>query len=385
MLRGRNLIFFQFKELDMKINFKRIILICFSGLLCGCNTKLSITTDGISGVQDIHTEYQNQYINGDYTTTNYTKLESWMATSDYSYPKPVVLSWKSTEELFKVHVSENEDFSSSWIFETTKQTFNLYNLKINTTYFYKIESILGKRSLFTKTYSFQTIEKGPRNLFIENVTNSRDIGGNKIKQGLVYRTSSFNSFNEETISEFGLKTIKEQLGVKTDIDLRRKDDDNGMANITSSPLGEDVKFYSIPMNTARGGNMLTYKKDEYDNPQAIRDIFEVLKDENNYPLAIHCSRGVDRTGLIAFLLEGLLGEDEEYLVRDYLFSYYGNINGSIGFDDIMGNREARNKYGYYLIDYPNGESMSEKFYNCLVEEIKVPSTSLDAVINILRA
>ena len=42
-------------------------------------------------------------------------------------------------------------------------------------------------------------------------------------------------------------------------------------------------------------------------------------------LLLHCSIGTDRTGVICFLINALLGVSEEDLYKDYLFSMFGMI------------------------------------------------------------
>ena len=50
---------------------------------------------------------------------------------------------------------------------------------------------------------------------------------------------------------------------------------------------------------------------------SIREIFRVLADEENYPIMFHCNAGADRTGTVAFLINGVLGVPYEDLTRDF--------------------------------------------------------------------
>lgn len=59
-----------------------------------------------------------------------------------------------------------------------------------------------------------------------------------------------------------------------------------------------------------------------------RLIFELFADPASYPVYFHCSIGTDRTGMIAAMLNGLLGVSEEDLCRDYVFSNFGKT-GSV--------------------------------------------------------
>ena len=60
----------------------------------------------------------------------------------------------------------------------------------------------------------------------------------------------------------------------------------------------------------------------------IKEFFELLDNEDKYPMYIHCSEGKDRTGCLAYLVEALMGEDEDTLYRDYLFSNLANSSSS---------------------------------------------------------
>ena len=50
---------------------------------------------------------------------------------------------------------------------------------------------------------------------------------------------------------------------------------------------------------------------------AFAQVLRVFLDEKNYPIDFHCIAGADRTGSLAFILNGLLGVDEEELWRDW--------------------------------------------------------------------
>lgn len=161
----------------------------------------------------------------------------------------------------------------------------------------------------------------------------------------------------------------EELGIKTEIDVRLVDDsENG--GITYSPLGESVAYISIPMEW--DGNMLA------DNKEQVVKVFSVLAKEENYPLFIHCNIGTDRTGMLAFMINALLGVPEEELQKDYVFSNFGNIGGKRPVENLL-----ESDY-YNTIMQTEGSTLSEKTYNCLVDT-GVPAEDLDALIRIMTA
>lgn len=57
--------------------------------------------------------------------------------------------------------------------------------------------------------------------------------------------------------------------------------------------------------------------------EQLRQVFEILANEENYPLLIHCSAGKDRTGLVIALLLLIAGAEEEAIIKDYSLSREG--------------------------------------------------------------
>ena len=104
-------------------------------------------------------------------------------------------------------------------------------------------------------------------------------------------------------------------------------------------------------------------------------IFEILSDANNYPVTYHCAVGADRTGAITYLINGLLGVSKEDLRRDYTitnFSYQSKFRAPV-----------TDAYVEILDNY-TGDTLEEKIYNYLVNEVEVPSENLDFIINYMK-
>ena len=118
--------------------------------------------------------------------------------------------------------------------------------------------------------------------------------------------------------------------------------------------------------------------EEESNFESIKQFFDYCSHEENYPLAFHCVRGTDRTGALAYALGSLCGVSEELLLKDYLFSNFANINGTIRERDIDGT-------SFYVrgIRDAEGSTRSEKTMNYLNSTVGVSKTSLEAIKNIL--
>lgn len=148
--------------------------------------------------------------------------------------------------------------------------------------------------------------------------NYRDLGGwetetgKKICYGKIYRGARTNGFSEKDIAIF-----KENLHIKSEIDLRNSNDDGGQ---NSSILGDDINYLKAPMSQYSyilPSFSLNGRTFDTNSPAEIKRIFEFLADEHNYPLFFHCNAGADRTGTLAFLILGSLGVTIGDLTRDF--------------------------------------------------------------------
>ena len=367
----------------MKKKFIPTLLVLTSLCSCAFNGFTGLT---VSGENDIHTEYQLAYLNSeDYTDTGFA-----CGTASWSTPNPIKLSWKTkggSASEYKITISEDEYINNNdLVYYTSETSFDFYNGKIGQTYYWN----LTYKDIVSETATFTVKSKGPRNLFIEGVENARDIGGwgNIIKQGMLIRSGRLNSDKKtevtNEITQNGINEMVNHLKIKTEIDLRRTSNNEVGGLTNKSVLGNQVLYVQLPMAYG-GNNILTFKgklsgdQTEYDNPAQIKAFFEILAEESYYPIHYHCSIGKDRTGCLSFLIEGLLGADEEYLYRDYMFTNYAKIGGTCKTDDIA------KKYGQTLANYENGSNLQEKIYNYLQNEIGVSKETLDSVISILKA
>lgn len=337
----------------------------------------------------IHTDKQAQFLDGSYVNIGTYATGS----AELSRPLPVTLSWsvKSTDSSlgalptsYTVTVSEYADLSSPWVYTASGTSLKVYNLKIGTTYYWAVSCVYGDTVCRSGTASFTTDGTAPRNLYVDGVTNVRDMGGwptvdgGYVRQGLLIRCGrlSANNNGKPEITNKGIQTMAEELGVRCEIELRKTTPNyQGITEYggrTDSPLGADNASYVIcPLSY--DGNVLTNPV----NKDSIRTVFATLADESNYPIIFHCSIGTDRTGMIAYLVNGLLGVSETDLLCDYLFSNFGRIGSSRATTGIS------KLYPLTIKSY-EGASLSEKIYNYLSKEIGIPTGQLDSIIRILK-
>lgn len=105
------------------------------------------------------------------------------------------------------------------------------------------------------------------------------------------------------------------LGIRTDLDLRSKGE---TADLQESPLGGGVRFVQHPSSCYAGIFTENGKK-------AMAENFRVFCDRKNYPVYFHCIGGADRTGALAYVLNGVLGVGRHELETDWESTFYPGI------------------------------------------------------------
>ena len=137
--------------------------------------------------------------------------------------------------------------------------------------------------------------------------------------------------------------VANDLGIRTDIDLRW---DMECYCMTGSPIGKKTAWIKIPSQSYDG-------MAEKEGKEAFAKVFRVLLNEKNYPLVFHCIAGQDRTGAVAFILNGLLGVKEEQLFLDWESTGYWN-------EEARWNHETQFNKLYKVFDAYPGKTINER-------------------------
>ncbi len=155
----------------------------------------------------------------------------------------------------------------------------------------------------------------------EHLHNFRDIGGWKcdggtVKYGLLIHGAQLDYTNEGDavplyLSE-DITELKEVLGIRCEIDLRN-------FGVEESSLGRGVTYFNLPLSN----NSLVENLDSENLVKALRAIMENVV--SGKPTYYHCALGADRTGLVTFLIGGVLGMSRADIDKEYeLTSFYQN-------------------------------------------------------------
>ena len=357
------------------------VLFALPLVACGSDDpswKMSHNSDFVS----VHTSEQASYI----SSSNYDSISA-DGTKELSRPKPLRLTFSYGDcKDYTVEVSRDEDFTDSVSYYTTKGYVDVYNLYVGEAYAWRVTAELNGKTVTSDVEYFITDDKAPRNIYVDGVTNVRDLGGwqatvGRVKQSMIYRcgrlNKSWQSNVEIEITDGGVSTMLNELGIKSEIDLRRPEGQvpenrpPETGGITESPLGASVNYYNVPMNM----DVANPNKIE-GNAEAIKEFFAILGNKDNYPMIFHCDIGTDRTGMCAFLINGLLGVSESNLYRDYMFSNFGKIGSRRSLSNITG------AYVDVLKKYGDG-TLAQKIRNYLVNEIGVSETDIDTMCEMM--
>lgn len=349
---------------------------------CSQAVELDIKIIDLTNVE-IHTEMQREFFAQE--EYDYVDLNPFVnGRKNQGDNLPIEISWNTNtnvvdELIYKVAVSENG--GQTFNLTSTTSSASFINYKLNTTYKVDVSTTYKGTEYKAPSIEFKTPKDVLRTITVEGIPNFRDLGSyGKIKQGYIYRSMTFENntiSGIEPVTENSVKTLKE-LGIKSEIDLR-KSDERGSDKGTIE--GIIYKFFPLYYG---GKNILTYSDSDFNNPEMIKQIFEYLSEDTSYPAVFHCVRGTDRTGCIAYLIEGLLGLEEEYLKRDFIYSNFYNIGSPVRFESIenVNSPQSTGRYVNVLKNY-EGEKLSDKIFNYLNKVIGVEEQKLNKIISIL--
>ena len=378
--------------------------------------SINITPEPIANYLNAKTEEEQIT-----TIAEAKKTENKNITND-----SVTLSWKKDGSAnYTISLATKEDFSDARQIKVSSlsNTYEAENLIPNTTYYWKVK---GTRMHDTSSVStFKTTGSSVRLINASGAYNIRDLGGwkageSQIAYGKLYRGGLLNNYNGYAdLDESGKKTFNEELGVKTEIDLRTTGKDDGSQKkcyfdenktYIQSQLGQYNRVMD-PESFAESNGYDTYGAyiiaDEnvatnHDgiSVKTLRTVFSTLADENSYPVYFHCNAGADRTGTLAFLIEGLLGVSYEDTIRDFELTSFCKFGERLrskiaedgkSFDDSgVYENDSSNYVGFGkfysdLLAYygDNSGNLSTAIYNYLTSYVGVSSSEIASIKKIL--
>jgi protein-tyrosine phosphatase len=175
---------------------------------------------------------------------------------------------------------------------------------------------------------------------MEAIHNFRDFGGYqtqngmRIKDGLLFRSGELSRATDADLDSLS------SLGIKTIFDLRSEDERRSRPDRV--PVAKAFTFFNLPMRPiidyhARSLRRLfslmfgherridyvaeshkAYREYAISYLPQLKTLFQRISNPENLPVLIHCSAGKDRTGVVASLVQLVLGVSVGTAMDDYL-------------------------------------------------------------------
>ena len=264
-------------------------------------------------------------------------------------PEPVVLRWEAEDcpDAFPratVAVKRLPDGKEVFAGISVTNSIRVDNLELGRTYAWRV-TVRARGGEASAEGRFTTEDLPPRLMRVDGVPNVRDIGGwrglggRRVRQGVIYRSAGWND-NAASKTQPGAWRLTDEsraeaantLGIVTDVDLRGKNERYGME---VSPIGPGVRLVTTSP-CVRSYSNITCEISR----AALKVILPTFlpPDPKNFSLVFHCIAGADRTGNLAYILNGLLGVSPSDLACDYCFTTFARNewtpwNTGGGFDE----------------------------------------------------
>ena len=331
---------------------------------------------------DIHTDLQYSYLKD----PDWRNIKAYIPTTgadggnkgDKSHPK--ALSFRFDElanaDTYYVQISKSNTFADAPVQQVQEKKYDFYNAEIGTKYYYR--AAVSEEGLASATVKEYTVDNlAPRMMHVDGVINFRDTGGWKsnlvangvIKQGMYYRCAQFNNGSRKNITAAGLQTIKE-LGIKVDIDMRdsRNVPSTSPLNTTEWPV--EIMKASVASSTEDGRWEGTHRLDT-NIAATYKKIFEAIAVADQKPIALHCTHGADRTGIVSFFLLGLLGVDPADIGRDYVLTRFAGERA------VLPEAEFDNWVAKTM--NLEGATFADKMYKHLKDDFGIAADTLETI------
>ena len=179
-----------------------------------------------------------------------------------------------------------------------------------------------------------------RVIHLQGTTNTRDIGGYETSDHRTLRWRQIiRSENLSRLTESDFRQL-EEMGIKTVVDLRTEREREQAPTVWQGD--HPPQFYHFPIGDAHNewfnaqrklvksnrfteGDSLAHMVEGYrmiadEGPASFQQLMNLVLDQSNWPILVHCSAGKDRAGVAAALILEALGVDRATIMEDFLLT-----------------------------------------------------------------
>lgn len=179
-----------------------------------------------------------------------------------------------------------------------------------------------------------------RVIHLDGTTNTRDIGGyptsglRTIEWGRIYRSDNLSRLTESDFRRL------EEMGLKTVVDLRTDREHDQSPTVWQGdrpprffhfPIGDShndwfnaqrrmMKQNRFTEEEARAHMMAGYRMIADEGADSFAKLMDLVLDESNWPILIHCTAGKDRAGVAVALIQEAVGVDRETIMQEFLLT-----------------------------------------------------------------
>ena len=339
-----------------------------------------------SNVPSIAVENQTviSYLNGahyngsDYSVSSVESYSSAATSYIKDWPQNLTIKWQPFDGATNQHlyVSDTPDFARKIVDKLLENTDSTYRVEDDymkyitpqSMYYYKVTASISGTPITLFSSVFYTT--GTVNMIkTQKGCNIRDFGGwtgmngHKVKYGVLYRGARIRANKAQggklmITSDDVAKLL--DLGILGEIDLRSDDETNASASALDRMSVEFIRISDAI--DCQGAKVVC--GDAY--IRSLQTIINWMKFGGINSVYISSSLGADRTGTLAFLINGLLGVDEESLSKDYELSSFSSDK----LDNVLRKRnEGDFPAMVSAIKSLNGTTLQQKIYKYFNEGI----------------
>jgi len=280
-------------------------------------------------IENSYVQEYCKYSNSTFSVNSSNFTSSFFDSAKDNYadqPASRTIEFESdTATMARLVLSQQSDYSSPELVVDVpiidgEGSYTITNLYPGKTYFYQVTAdsveLVADTVITTGQVRMIALEKG---FNIRDLGGWKGLGGKTVKYGQLYRGASLGGSDmygtTSDITEAD-KTELYRLGIRAQLDLRAA---TNAGKYTNEGSYHSYSRGESTLKDACFANIMTDYGAYNQDASVVRDMaFIIYELKQGHPVYFNCRQGADRTGTIAFVIEGLLG------CYEYANEYGGN-------------------------------------------------------------